>query len=235
NWQAQALAAGRFALASYVPRTINPSERLTVYIEGDGLAWINASQVSLDPTPLNPVGLKLALRHQSGNAAYLARPCQYARAGDNCRIAYWTSRRFSEEVIASANLAIDQLKKQFGAKEMELVGYSGGGAVAALVAARRHDVIRLVTVAGNLDHQAWTALHRISPLTQSLNPADAWRLLQTIPQKHFVGAKDDNITPAVIQAYRDRFPATAPISSEVVPAQTHECCWEQVWPVLQVP
>jgi hypothetical protein len=45
--------------------------------------------------------------------------------------------------------------------------------VASLVAARRHDVVRLVTVAGNLDHLAWTTLHGVSPLTGSLNPADA--------------------------------------------------------------
>jgi hypothetical protein len=44
--------------------------------------------------------------------------------------------------------------------------------VAALVAARRTDVDRLVTVAGNLDPTAWAVYQHIQPLTGSLNPAD---------------------------------------------------------------
>jgi hypothetical protein len=49
---------------------------LTVYIEGDGFAWLSRSQASYDPSPLNPVGLELALRHPLGESAYLARTCQ---------------------------------------------------------------------------------------------------------------------------------------------------------------
>jgi hypothetical protein len=66
-------------------------------------------------------------------------------------------------VISASNQAVDALKQRYGAQEIVLVGYSGGGAVAALVAARRTDVVRLVTVAGNLDHLAWTHLHSVPP------------------------------------------------------------------------
>ncbi|GAB2181920.1 hypothetical protein DLREEDagrD3_21430 [Denitratisoma sp. agr-D3] len=51
---------------------------------------------------------------------------------------------------------------QLGARRLTLVGYSGGAA--ALLAARCSDVVRLVTIAGNLDHRAWTRYHHITTL-----------------------------------------------------------------------
>ena len=89
--------------------------------------------------------------------------------------------------------SVTQLKYRFGAKSVALVGYSGGGAVVALVAAGRTDVVKLTTVAGNLDHAEWTKKHMISPLSGSLNPADYWRRLVDIPQVHYVGGRDEII------------------------------------------
>lgn len=232
GWKLEKIPAGSFTLASYTASPHVHAERLTVYLEGDGMAWISSSQPSLDPTPVKPVGLELALRHPGSAAAYLARPCQFVRDGDQCRVAYWTTRRFAPEVIASTSTAIDYLKSQAGAKELELIGYSGGGAIAALVAARRQDVARLVTVAGNLDHAAWTTLHRATPLAYSLNPADAWQSLQTIPQLHFVGERDDNITPALVQSYLARFPDRRNIRMQIVKDYDHACCWAQNWGML---
>ena len=138
---------------------------LTVYIEGDGLAWRTRSIPSTNPTPIDPVGLKLALAHPLGNAAYLARPCQYVggHTARGCDQSYWTNKRFAREVIESSNEALTTLKLEFGARHLQLVGYSGGGAVAALLAAKRDDVIRLVTVAGNLEHLAWTMVPFFEP------------------------------------------------------------------------
>ena len=95
-----------------------------------------------DPTPVNPLALQLALRDPSGAAVYLARPCQFVAAPDKreCARAYWTEQRFSPAVIAASLEAISQLKQRYGAQRLVLVGYSGGGAVASLVAAQRGDV-----------------------------------------------------------------------------------------------
>lgn len=153
GWDEIVIPAGDFDLAAWVPRRIVAMPKLTIYIEGDGFAW-----TSSDPTPVSPTGLHLALAQPEGNIAYLARPCQYVR----CEQRYWTSHRFAPEVIASANLALEALKKKFGAQCLVLVGYSGGGAVAALLAEQRLDVVRLITIAGNLDHRAWTSHHRVS-------------------------------------------------------------------------
>ncbi len=74
---------------------------------------------------------------------------------------------------------------------LTLVSYSGGGAVATLVAARRNDVHNLVTVAGVLDHELWTRNHHLSPSTGSLNLADVWPGLTNIAQSQDVGLADD--------------------------------------------
>jgi pimeloyl-ACP methyl ester carboxylesterase len=234
GWQPFSLPTQDFVLMAHGPVRTAASKTLAIYIEGDGLAWLSPSQASDDPTPRAPIALELALQHVQGPAVYLARPCQYVAGADQrgCTAVYWTDQRFALSVISASNQAVDTLKQRYGAQEIVLVGYSGGGAVAALVAARRTDVVRLVTVAGNLDHLAWTHLHSVPPLTGSLNPADAWAALQNIPQLHFVGAQDMNITTEVVSSYVARFPQAHRPAMQVVPGFDHACCWVQQWPTL---
>lgn len=237
HWKKLRLVAGDFVLTAYVPPAPDQpagNKVLTVYIEGDGMAWLTASQPSDNPTPRKPVSLELALAHPQGAAAYLARPCQNVVEADwgNCAQPYWTDRRYAPEVVAASDQAISALKAHFKAEQLILVGYSGGGAVAALVAARRPDVVRLATLAGNLDIRAWTAQHRILPLTGSLNPADEWANLQHIPQWHFVGGKDAVVSAEVVRAYIDRFPAGHRPVMQVLPGVDHACCWVAQWPAL---
>jgi predicted esterase len=231
NWQAELIQTAQFDLLSYQPTQHAKETLLTVYIEGDGLAWLTKNTISTDPTPIKPTGLKLALNHPQGNTAYLARPCQYTGGSEarNCNKHYWTDSRFSEEVIASTNQAISSLKTEYGAEQLQLVGYSGGGAVAALVVARRDDVIKIITVAGNLDHQAWTTYHNISPLSNSLNPADYQAQLAHIEQIHFVGSKDNIIPPFLAQQFVASLPNTMQANVVIVPNQQHGCCWETIW------
>jgi dienelactone hydrolase len=235
GWQSQIISTSTFDLVGYRPAKFESKQDvLTVYIEGDGFAWISSSQPSSNPTPINPIGLKLALKQSSGNAAYLARPCQYVTGthAKNCARTYWTNKRFSEEVINSENLALDALKSEFGAKHIHLVGYSGGGGVATLLAERRRDVTKLITVAGNLDHEAWTKFLKISPLTGSLNPADNMEKLSHIEQIHFAGEKDKVILPILARNFVAKLPKNTPAKVVVVPNQTHSCCWDQIWPDL---
>ncbi len=233
GWQAQPLPAGPFALVAYLPAHPAAADTLTIYLEGDGFAWVTPNLPSSDPTPRNPLALRLALAQPEGAAAYLGRPCQYGDAeATGCAQRYWTTGRFAPEVIAATQRAIDQLKARFSARRLVLVGYSGGGAVAALVASERQDVSRLITVAGNLDHRAWTTLHRVQPLAGSLNPADRIAALGALPQYHYVGERDSNITPALIQAYADRFPAGQRPVVRSEGGFDHQCCWAEAWPRL---
>lgn len=234
GWQAMPLETSGMLLQAFVPKDAKPAAVLTVYIEGDGLAWISRDQPSRDPTPTDPLALRLALRQPSGTAAYLARPCQYldqaALAG--CPSSWWRGERFSEAVVAATMQALDQLKARFAAQRLILVGYSGGGTVATLAAARRRDVDQLITIAGNLDHEAWTTYHRISPLKRSLNPAHQVAALGSVRQWHFVGGKDENITPALIGGFVERFPASKRPVVIIEPRFDHRCCWAEEWPRL---
>ncbi len=231
NWQALELQAGIFRLQAYATET--QSQELTIYLEGDGFAWLNSRHPSADPTPLDPLALRLALTQPGGNAAYLGRPCQYLGVAQApCAKRYWTNARFAEEVVHSLDQAIDQLQARAGAKHLVLVGYSGGGALALLLAARRDDVARVVTVAGNLDHAAWTRQHRVSPLVGSLNPAALRLRLIDVEQIHLVGEQDQVVAPQLVEDFVAGYPANHHARIRVLPGYDHRCCWARDWAQL---
>ncbi|MFY9477644.1 MAG: hypothetical protein WAQ08_08300 [Aquabacterium sp.] len=124
------------------------------------------------------------------------------------------------------------IKRRHGASRLVLVGYSGGGAVAALLAARRADVVALVTVAGNLDHQAWTSLHGIRPLDSSLNPIDQAGRLARLRQWHLVGEQDRVVPADLVRAFVARQGSGAQATVIVELGFGHACCWAQQWPRL---
>lgn len=207
---------------------------LYVYIEGDGRSWLRPNRPSSDPTPTNPVGLRLALADPAaGPTLYLARPCQYTEDADRrgCAVDDWTSARFSERAVAALDDALNQAKALARARTIALHGFSGGGAMAALLAARRSDVAFLATVAGNLDHRLWTSHHGDSPLSGSLNPVDGADRTRDIPQLHVTGGRDTVIPRTVLDSWRARLPG-AQLELAVVPDAKHEGPWERLWPEL---
>lgn len=221
-----------FTLSAYT-RPGNGLDPAYVYIEGDGLAWIGRGQPSADPTPTNPVALRLATAHAAAqpdaHIIYLARPCQYVKT-PYCQRAYWTGKRFAPEMVAAMDAAVTQLTA--GADGVELIGFSGGGTMAALLAARRTDVRTLRTVAGNLDHRTHSAIHRVSTLGGSLNPPAYAGKLRAIPQRHFTGANDRNVTQAVYDSYAEALGDTRCIAHTIVPGAEHEKGWDTQWPQL---
>lgn len=231
GWQAERITAGRFDLLAYLPHAIKADDTLTIYIEGDGFGWVTGSMPSSDPTPLDPLALRLALAQPVGNAAYLGRPCQYGDAErSGCPERYWTNARFAPEVIEAVGLAVDELKQRFGASRLILIGYSGGANVAALLAEHRHDVARLITVAGNLDHRSWTAYHQIDPLTGSLNAADEANRLKDMPQAHFIGGKDSVVPPDLARRWPTGFVGVGRSNLHLIQDYDHHCCWVDHWP-----
>lgn len=230
GWQRFELELTGFRLFGFAPVVDSASvvtDVLTVYIEGDGLAWISRTRPSSNPTPTDAQALRLAVRHQ-GVAVYLARPCQFvAQAG--CDSRYWLGKRFASEVVAANNEAVDVLKQRFKAQRIQLVGYSGGAAIAAMVAARRDDVVRLVSVAGNMHPDAWTQQLGLTKLGGD-SPVNYVARLHTVPQLLLVGGQDKQVPPAVADAYMALFDKAAPISKRVKPSFDHGCCWAEAWP-----
>lgn len=206
----------------------SPRDRLTVYIEGDGAPWPWPDQPPADPTPLRQLVLQMAVSDPSEAVAYLGRPCQYQTPEEleRCDPALWTGSRFGPAAIESTHRAVDALKASAGASRIALVGYSGGGAMAALVAAGRSDTDCLVTLAAPLDISAWTKAIGVSPLRGSLNPADSAGKLARIPQTHFRGKDDWLVPPATSDGFLARVPAAQVIDLGGV---DHQCCWQDAW------
>ncbi len=220
-----------FRLLAYV-RGQAPVAR--VYIEGDGHAWRDRFTPSDDPTPWNPVALALATRDPAPAVAWLARPCQYRLRRNNteCEPEWWTGARYNARVITTMSSGLDQLRSLLHADRLELVGFSGGGAVAVLLAARRSDVASLRTVAAPLAIATWVARRGISPLRESLDPAKYAEMIEAIPQLHLVGAADDVVDPPVTEAFLAGMHSTDCAQMRIVAAEGHDGDWAERWPAL---
>jgi hypothetical protein len=224
------IEAAPFTLAAYL-RVTTPGAPLHLYIEGDGAAWIDRAWRSEDPTPKRPLVMELAALDPAPNVAYLARPGQYPAAGSSpCDPAYWSDRRFSAEVVTAMGKAVDTLAAKGKAREIHFIGYSGGAAIAVLLAAGRTDVASLRTVAGNLDPEALNRHHRVSPLHRdSLNPLDAAPGLCRLPQRHFVGAEDGVVPPLAARSFVARAGFRDERAITVVTGASHSEGWRGQW------
>ena len=218
-----------FPLAMLAPPEKRATERLRVYLEGDGHAWATATQPSLDPSPRNLLVARLALEDPTPNA-YLARPCQFVTAA-GCSSALWTDRRFSQEVVSSLSQALDRLKQRFGNREFELVGYSGGAALAVLLAGQRDDVTQIQTIAGNLDPGLWVQLKGLSPLNGSLDPMAYRDRVKSLPQRHLLGGRDQVIAGEIAASFRGNLRSSDCNQRVIIPGATHESGWEAAWRV----
>jgi hypothetical protein len=219
----QLVDTGPFVLTAF-SRISQPAKPLRVYIEGDGVAWLSRTEPSLDPTPREATGLALAAQDRAPNVVYLARPCQFTPMAMNprCGIPYWTGKRFAADLIDSMNDAVSRFAALTPGQPVELVGYSGGGAVAVLIAARRSDVVSIRTVTGNLDDEFVNRLHDV---------IDFASRVASIPQVHFSGAKDEVVPPSVAQRFVDAA-GTRCARALTVPGLSHGSDWSARWPAL---
>lgn len=206
---------------------------LFVYIEGDGLAYLDTRTPSTDPTPVDPLALRLAAADPGPAVVYLGRPCQFVpgRADPRCGVRLWTTARFGADVVASIYDAINRERLRSPQRPLVLVGYSGGGVIAALVAARREDVSLLVTIAAPLDVADWTRRMGVSPLDGSEVPLDHVERLSQVRQVAFAGQGDKTVPVASIASAIGKFGASAKLI--VVPDFDHRCCWVRDWPRLR--
>ena len=111
-----------------------------------------------------------------------------------------------------------------GNNDVVLVGYSGGAQVAGLVAVthQKLNIEKIITIAGNLDHKAWTDYHNLPPLSESMN-LRRYKSFDEIAQIHYIGEKDDVIPPSLIKR-----PISDNIKIIIVPNATHYDGWESL-------
>lgn len=233
GFHADHLQTRDFRLFALVPDNMRALDDglLTILIEGDGFAYVRRDRASADPTPLSQTVIDFLPGDGRPNAAYLARPCQFAQVMDAaCDVSVWTLARYSERVIDTMDEAVTLLKASAHASKLRLVGYSGGGVVAALLAARRSDIASLVTVAAPLDTDAFVAVHSVSPMDGSLNPRDYAGALARVPQTHFVGEQDKVVPRQILESYLAALPDRACADIVTVPGASHGSGWSAISP-----
>ena len=187
-----------FTIATWQKIT-NPQGVYKIYIEGDGYAFNAHGKATQDPTPKGVLVRELAFGDNSPNVIYLSRPCQYVKS-PICSKRHWTTARFAPEVI---NAEYEAIKQIAGDNPVILVGFSGGAQIAGLVATAKHglDVKKIITIAGNLDHLAWTQYHNLPPLNESMNLESYRKQFAQIPQIHYVGSDDKVIPPVLVRDF----------------------------------
>lgn len=220
--------AGQFHITTYQKIT-DPSKPYVFYIEGDGHAFQN-KRPTLDPTPNKLMMINLATSDSRANVIYIARPCQYTPKTFNpaCDdITYWTSKRLSSETVDVINTTIHKIN---GNKNFHLIGFSGGGGIAVLVAARNPNVIDIITIAGNLDTENFTTHHKVSPMKSSLNPIDFAQQINHIPQLHLSG-RNDQIIPSFIAENYIKASSSTCVKQKIYNAE-HNTGWMKLWPQI---
>lgn len=155
-----------FPLLAYIHNAdaITSHEFLHVYLEGDGQPWLRGFWPAANPTSREMTALKLMLLDPHP-AVYLNRPCYgQVQMPINCSVSLWTDGRYSSEVVAAMLAGLRELRQKYPGKRLVLLGHSGGGTLAMLLAQRMEEVVAVVTVAANLDHRAWTSARGFFPL-----------------------------------------------------------------------
>jgi hypothetical protein len=220
------LAGAGFEHTAYA-RVVQDDADLVLFIEGDGSPWVHdGREVATDPTPRTPIALDLAVQ-TPGSVLYLGRPCYFsARLDPACGPRWWTSDRYSDAVVKSMAAAANRFIQDHHTQRVLVVGYSGGGTLAVLMAARVLHVAGVVSVAGNLDPDAWTHQHHYLPLSGSLNPASRAPLPADLPQWYLIGDRDVNVTRDMASRYLDRVP---PDRIWRMGGFDHTCCWGPAW------
>ena len=219
----------RHVLYTHLPDS--PVDTVHVYLGGDGSPWNGRYRVNTDPTPRNPVALKLMAADPSPSV-YLGRPCYHGFAGQPpCTPADWTGARYSEAVVGSLFAALETLIQQYKINNIILIGYSGGGTLAMLLARRLEQTRAVITVAGNLDTDGWTALHGYTPLYLSMNPKTEPALPGGIFQLHLSGELDKVIPPSLTRSAIDSSNVRN-VKFEIIEGFDHACCWVEHWPEI---
>lgn len=205
-----------------------PSSDLIVYLDGDGLPWgPDGQHVADDPTTRNPLALKLLIASQAPGV-YLSRPCYQELRDEGCTSKSWTSGRYGSDVVDSMAAAVRKAAAQRGSPPIVLVGYSGGGVLAILIAERLDRVAKVITLSANLDTQAWTQHHGYLPLTDSLNPASS-TYQHPWPELHLQGGQDTVVPASTTDGY---FRLRPQALRRTFADYDHVCCWVQAWPAL---
>lgn len=214
------IPAGDYQITAY-ERIRKYNGTVNVYIEGN------------KPAPDYPVGLHLASKDDARNVIYLAQPCQYSgliKDDEPCTLT--GEQPYGPQSLESMNAALDEIANRYDVQGFHLIGYDGGAAIAANLAARRKDILSLRTVAGILDTDAYNDANGLPRTGNPENPALKAQELAELPQYHFIGGQDTAVPPSVLHAYFQSLPPTRCVKYEMIQENEHVDGWVEKWPEL---
>lgn len=224
-----------FTLKAYT-NTAFENERsgvLHIYLAGDGAPFFRDRYINPDPTPKRSLTLDL-MALDSAPSILIGRPCYHYSAHRNNKTAlcndkrWWTTHRYSEDVVNALAEAI--AKHSSNDKQIVLVGFSGGGTLAALLAQRINNVSTVIGINPNLDIDAWTKLHGYTPLYGSLNPKDSRNKWPVGTRGLLLTGQDDKNVPASL--WRGHYQSLEQVKIASFAGFSHTCCWAEVWPEI---
>ncbi|MEZ5596356.1 MAG: hypothetical protein R3E84_08195 [Pseudomonadales bacterium] len=214
---------GLFEHVVLAPRAQPRSQVIHLYIGGDGRPFVTPDRVATDPTPARSMVTRW-LQADTTERYVLGRPCYHGLAGDpSCAPRWWTTQRYARPVVDSLVLAAQGLTD---GRPVVLIGYSGGGTLAVMMAARLSNAVGVVTVAANLAPDAWTDLHGYTPVAGNADVEHALTQLSRMPQLHFAGGHDQNVPVSINRGLYGHLPAGTVC---VMPGFDHTCCWSRRW------
>lgn len=201
------------------------NDTVHIYVDGDGVNWQWNRLVKADPTPERSIMLDL-MKIDRNDALYVGRPCYLGlELDDSCNADHWTYERFSQDIVDSMASVIRAEASRYA--QVVLIGHSGGGALALLLAEKIPTVTKVVTIAGIIDTDAWTTHHGYTRLVGSLNPATQPPLPERVKQLHLVGGLDNNIPASLVKPWVANQPGARLWE---LPGNSHVCCWNNNWP-----
>ena len=219
NW----LSVSGFKLALF-SNEIEQGSLLHIYFDGDGRPLVGPEgPASQDATPTNPLVLEMMLQDPAPSI-YLGRPCHFYLDVAACNADLWTDGRYGSVVVDVLCQAVEELaaRQQL---PVALLGFSGGGALAVLVAGCADSVTHIVTINGNLDTKLWTEMRGFLPLAESMNPIE-FGLPERVTQRiYYVGGQDAIVPPEISAAFERVIPGRLVVK----PQFDHTCCWVSAW------
>jgi len=128
--------------------------------------------------------------------------------------------------VDSMVTALNSWLAQHDFNELVIIGYSGGGVIAVLMADKIMNLSTVVTISANLNVSKWSEYHGYLPLKQSLNPADMIGINSNIKQIHFAGKEDEVVPLFIIKEYAEQ---QENVKFYGLSGRDHSCCWDEGW------
>lgn len=227
SFKKELVKSDNFLITTY-QKIQDHTQPIVFYIEGDGLPQ-KGGFLTDNPTPIKQMLIKLAVLDKRPNVVYVGRLCQYTpmELNPKCKQNYWGSERFSIETVNVINDIIAKISQN---KPYSLIGFSGGGTIATLIAAQDKNVKDIITLAGNLDTDEFLKLQGLPGyFINSINPVKIAGKINHIPQLHISGGADSRVPKIILDNYLAASGSSTCVQSKIYSGIAHQGAWYKIW------